>query len=82
LFTFFLASSNSSLNTPKDSKQAIFSKELLLSRLCNFIIIRAPCLKNLLLKAEEAGIPKYFRAKIAKTGNLIALNFQYSNSLV
>ena len=74
----FLASSNSSLNILHNFEQAIFSKVLLLSRLRNFVIIRAPWLKKRLLGAEEAGIPRYFRAKIANIGNLALLDFQYS----
>jgi hypothetical protein len=61
-FSLFLTSFNSSLNNPYDFKQAIFLKVLLLSRLRNFIIIRALWLKNRSLKAEEAGIPRYFWA--------------------
>ena len=51
-------------------------KVLLLSLLRNLVIIRAPCEKNLSLVAEEAGIPKYFRAIKARQGNLEALDFQ------
>jgi hypothetical protein len=50
-------------------------QQLLLSRLRNFVIIRAPWLKNLSLKAKEARIPRYFRARLANIGNLIVLDF-------
>ena len=62
-------------NTPQLFKQDIFSKVLLLSLLRNLVIIRVPCEKNLSLAAEEAGIPKYFRAIKARQGNLKVLDF-------
>ena len=71
----FLISFNSSLNTPQLFKQDIFLKVLLLSLLRNLVIIRAPCKKNLSLAAEEARIPKYFRAIKARQGNLKVLDF-------
>jgi hypothetical protein len=55
---------------------------LLLSRLRNLVLIRAPCEKKRSLAADEAGIPKYFLAIRDKIGNLALLAFQYSKGRI